>query len=126
MSGSSNGPGTGSTEAEGGTMLSRRRPGRRDDVHPSLIPLLRGTANPVPDDLPAVIAEPPAVSAGLEAEEDGLDPARGIIFGLALSVPIWAVLILGACRLLSVTAVEIALLVPIWAALSLAACRLLD
>jgi hypothetical protein len=126
MSRSINGSGAGSTEAEGGTMLSRRRPGRRDDAHPSLIPLLRGTASPIPDDLPTVIADRPAAPAGLEAEEDGLDPVRGIIFGVALSVPIWAVLILGACRLLSVPAVEIALSVPIWAALGLAACHLLD
>ena len=58
-------------------------------------------------------------------QEDGLDPARGIIFEIALSVPIWAVLILGAWRLLGVTAGEIALVVPIWAALSFAACHLL-
>jgi hypothetical protein len=116
---------TGPTEAEGGTMLSRRRPGRRDDTHPSLIPLLRGTASPIPDDL-TVIADPATIPAGLETEKDALDPARGIIFGIALSVPIWAVLILGACRLLSVTAVEIALSVPVWAALSLAVCHLLD
>jgi hypothetical protein len=117
--------GAGLTEAEGGPMVSRRRPGRRDDAHPSLIPLLRGTASPIPDD-PPMIADPSTIQAAQETEADALAPARGIIFGIALSVPIWAVLILGACRLLSVSAIEIALAVPILAAMSLAAIHLLD
>jgi hypothetical protein len=119
------GSGTGLTDAEGNAMVSRRRPGRRDDAHPSLIPLLRGTATPIPDDI-TVIADPPTIPAGLETKEDVLAPARGIIFGIALSVPIWAVLILGACRLLSVSAIEIALAVPILAALGFAGSQLLD
>jgi hypothetical protein len=113
------------TEVEGSHMVSRRRPGRRDDAYPSLIPLLRGTAGPVPDDGTGIV-DRPAIPAGLEAKEDALAPARGIIFGLALSVPIWVVLVLGACRLLSVGAVEIGLSVPILAVLSYAACRVLD
>jgi hypothetical protein len=118
------GSGTGLTEADGGPMVSRRRPGRRDDAHSSLIPLLRGTASPIPDD-PTVIDDSSTTRAGLETDADVLAPARGIILGIALSVPIWAVLILGAFRLLSVTAVEIALAVPILAALSFVASQLL-
>jgi hypothetical protein len=114
---------TGLTEAEGGQMVSRRRPGRRDDAHPSLIPLLRGTASPIPDD-PPMIGDPATIQVDQETEGDALAPARGIIFGIALSVPIWAVLILGAYSLLSVSAIEIALAVPILAAVSLAVSRL--
>jgi hypothetical protein len=119
------GSGTGMTDADGNMTVSRRRPGRREEAHPSLIPLLRGTAGPIPDDT-TVIADLPAIPMGLETEEDPLAPAWGIIFGVALSVPIWAVLILGACSLLSVSAVEIAMAVPILAALSFAACHMLD
>jgi hypothetical protein len=91
--------GTRSTEPDAGSMISRRRPGRRDDVHPALIPLLRGTVTPDSDDGPGIIADAPMAAESMDLEKDGLAPARGIIFGLVLSVPIWAVLVLGALRL---------------------------
>ena len=93
------GSGTGSTEAGASTWISRRRPGRRDDVHPALIPLLRGTVSLKGDGEPDIIADAPMAAESMDLQKDPLAPARGIIFGLALSVPIWAVLILGACRL---------------------------
>jgi hypothetical protein len=125
MSRGVNGHDAGMTDLNGDQMVSRRRPGRRDDAYPSLIPLLRGSSRPIPDDA-TVFADRTTMPAGPATEDDALAPARGIIFGIALSVPIWAVLILGACRLLSVGAVEVALSVPVLAGLSLAACQLLD
>jgi hypothetical protein len=126
MSHSINGSGTGPTETDADTRISRRRPGRRDDVHPALIPLLRGTVSPNSDAEADIIADAPLAAESMEAEKDGLAPARGIIFGIALSVPIWAVLILGACHLLNGIALEVALSIPVWVTLSLAACRLFD
>jgi hypothetical protein len=63
----------------------RRRPGRAP-VNPNLLPLLRrGGAGAVMEqqaeiDLPDVEWE----------SEDSMKPARGIVFGLMLSLPIWA------------------------------------
>jgi hypothetical protein len=90
-----------------------------------LIPLLRGTATPVPDELPSIVPTPQQC-ADPEARDDGLNPARGVIFGVALSVPIWAILVLAACSLLSITAIEIALSVPVAVALGLAIFHLFD
>ena len=61
----------------------RRRPGRIDQVSPNLIPLLRNppTAD-IPELLPGEVDLPPL--------EDEMAPATGIMFGLALSIPIWA------------------------------------
>ena len=61
----------------------RRRPGRPDHASPLLIPLLRtaeieaAAASGTTDELPF---------------EDALAPAKGIAVGLALSVPLWAVI----------------------------------
>jgi hypothetical protein len=118
--------GTGPADAEAGTRLSRRRPGRRDDVNPSLIPLLRGTASVDVDAESAIIADAPTEAERMEAEKDGLAPARGIMFGIALSIPIWTVLVLGAVNMFSGVAFDIALSIPVWVVLSLAACHLLD
>jgi hypothetical protein len=123
MSHSIDGSETASTEAGVGTKLSRRRPGRIDNVNPSLIPLLRGTVSP---DIEDPVAGIPEVPATMDVDEDAMAPVRGIIFGIALSVPIWAVLIFGALHLFSGVVLEIALSIPIWAALSIAACHLLD
>ena len=59
----------------------RRRPGRPDQASPHLIPLLRTS------EMEAAAASNPA--DGLPFE-DALEPARGIAFGLVLSVPLWA------------------------------------
>jgi hypothetical protein len=74
------------------TELSRRRPGRRDDVHPSLIPLLRGQVPLDPLD--------PLVPEDLEAVVDSLAPARGIMLAIVLSIPIWGLMIGGIYGLL--------------------------
>jgi hypothetical protein len=94
-------PEPGSTENELTTLACRRRPGRLKHVHSSLIPLLRGTAiadaaNP-PADLPEALIPPPR----MDVTEDDLSPARGIIFGIVLSVPIWTIFGLGVYRLLN-------------------------
>jgi len=71
------------------TIPSRRRPGRRNDVHPSLIPLLRGE----------VTADDPALMPAMSPEgydlslEDDLTPARSVILAVAVSVPAWAAVI---------------------------------
>jgi hypothetical protein len=48
------------------------------------------------------------------------------MFGIALSIPIWTVLVLGAVNMFSGVAFDIALSIPVWVVLSLAACHLLD
>ncbi len=63
----------------------RRRPGRNDQVSPHLIPLLR---DPAPANIPA----PPPCEMETLLFNDQLVPARGIIFGLVLSVPLWAII----------------------------------
>jgi hypothetical protein len=61
----------------------RRRPERNDQVSPHLIPLLR---NPATMDVPALLP------VEIDAPPLGEDQAfiKGIIFALALSVPLWA------------------------------------
>lgn len=60
----------------------RRRPGRNNQVNPHLIPLLRDPATAdIPASLPGEVEAPPL--------GDGIVPAQGIVFGLALSVPVW-------------------------------------
>jgi hypothetical protein len=92
--------GSGRPEDDGATKLSRRRPGRRQDVHPALIPLLRGAATLDIKDPAPFVEDAPASLQGVDADKDDLSPARGILLGVALSVPIWIVLIFGACHLL--------------------------
>jgi len=71
-----------STPAE---IKGRRRLGRNDKVSPHLIPLLR---DPAAVDIPA----PPLCETETPPLSDQLAPARGIAFGLVLSVPLWAVI----------------------------------
>ena len=70
-----------STPAE---IKDRRRLGRNYQVNPHLIPLLRNAAAV---DIPA---PSPCETEALPLS-DQLAPARGIAFGLMLSVPLWAV-----------------------------------
>ncbi len=58
----------------------RRRPGRPDHANPHLIPLLRTTETEA--------AAAPGTAD--ELPENTLAPVQGLIFGLALSVPLWA------------------------------------
>lgn len=62
----------------------RRRLGRNDQVSPHLIPLLR-------DPAALDIRAPPPCGTEAPPLSDQLAPARGIAFGLVLSVPLWAV-----------------------------------
>lgn len=73
----------------------RRRPGRMDNVSPALIPLLRQNSNP-------------ADSSCLEGQDellldsgDDLGPARGVVVGAALSLPLWAFIIYAGHWMLS-------------------------
>lgn len=62
---------------------TRRRPGRLKKVNPDLIPLLRSTAT-------ADIYEPALGKVDTQFVEDNLAPVKGIVFAVALSVPLWA------------------------------------
>ena len=64
-------------DASNPQVVERRRPGRIADVSPTLIPLLRGSDIP-PD------AE--------ESLDNAMAPARGIVFGVLISVLFWAIL----------------------------------
>ena len=64
-------------------LKTRRRPGRRDQVSPDLVPLLRSpTTADICDPLPG------KMDAGFV--EDNLASVKGIVFALLLSVPLWA------------------------------------
>lgn len=62
---------------------ARRRLGRNDQVSPHLIPLLR---NPATVDIPELLPS----KTGILSLDDDLAPMRGIIFGVVLSIPLWA------------------------------------
>ncbi len=64
----------------------RRRSGRLDDVHPTLIPLLRSDPSANPD--------------ALEDQENDLEPACGVIVCVLLSALIWGILALAGWYLL--------------------------
>ncbi|MDR3535111.1 MAG: hypothetical protein P4L71_01300 [Acetobacteraceae bacterium] len=80
-----------SIEGDIGAKSPQRSPGWRQDVHPSATPASRGAADPNSDDWPPAVPEPQIVFT----QTDGLGPARGIMLGVAVSVPIWVVLIFG-------------------------------
>ncbi len=61
----------------------RRRAGRNAQGSPHLIPLLR---NPTTVEAPA----PLQVDADMPFPDDDLAPAKGVLFALALSLPLWA------------------------------------
>lgn len=62
------------------SVTDRRRPGRLTDVSPELIPLLRASERE------SIQIDSP----DLEFDEpDQVAPARGILSGVALSVPLW-------------------------------------
>ena len=62
-------------------VAERRRPGRPETVHPNLISLLRH---------PATLES--AETALVPPLHDDLRPATGIVVGIALSAPFWALL----------------------------------
>jgi len=61
----------------------RRRAARNSQSSPHLIPLLR---NPATVEVPA----PLLGDADMPLSDDDLAPARGVIFAVALSLPLWA------------------------------------
>jgi hypothetical protein len=75
-----------SNEAEAASRLrvERRRPGRAAVVSPQLIPLLRGTTEPLPD-LPLPDLK--------ERGDSDLAPAIGIAVSVLISVLLWAVVL---------------------------------
>jgi hypothetical protein len=70
------------------TLRDQRRPGRLKHVDPNLIPLLRGQAQPVPDELVEIV-EPDDVAVDPDRATT-LSAARGICLGVALGSLIWA------------------------------------
>lgn len=60
---------------------TRRRPGRKIQVNPHLIPLLR---SPTTMDIPAPVGE-----ADVPSLKDDLAAMRGVISSLVLSMPLW-------------------------------------
>jgi hypothetical protein len=76
------------------TLRDQRRPGRPEFVDPTLVPLLRGQASPIPDTLvePAELSlgEVPLDEASTEPDRrTTLSAARGICLGVALGSLIW-------------------------------------
>ena len=65
------------------TDTGRRRPGRPKQVSPHLIPLLRSST-------PSGIGGLTVGETDTSILEDDLAPAKGVLVGLALSVPLWA------------------------------------
>ena len=69
-------------------LMDRRRQGRPAEASPALIPLLRGTLDPVFEDAgPA--ADPQLIEFG---DPDHLRPAQGLATGLLMSGVIWGAL----------------------------------
>lgn len=68
------------------TQLDRRRRGRPENVSPNLIPLLRNATSLEisPDDAPVT-----------DRVRDDFGPAKGIIAGLLLAIPLWSLIALG-------------------------------
>jgi len=74
-----------SAASPAGAVEDRRRPGRHGQVSPHLTPLLR---NPATADIPELcLGQVDAPPLGYD-----LGPARGLVFGLVLSVPLWAII----------------------------------
>ena len=70
-------------------LADRRRPGRTE-VSPALVPLLRGQPAPM------VMLDIVNDASLLESDWDTVDtlrPARGIAYGVMLSLPLWAALL---------------------------------
>ena len=73
------------TAPDGSLLTDRRRPGRVENVNPSLVPLLRGQATSGEPDSKTQFGDP-----------DQLGATRGIALGVVLSLPLWTgILLLG-------------------------------
>lgn len=62
-------------------IVTHRRPGRKAQVNPHLIPLLR---SPTAMDIPAPIG-----GVDVPPLKDDLSPIRGVTYSLILSIPLW-------------------------------------
>jgi hypothetical protein len=76
------------------TLRDQRRPGRPEFIDPTLIPLLRGQAQPMPDTLVETAeispGEVPLDEVSIEPDRRAtLSAARGICLGVALGSLIW-------------------------------------
>jgi hypothetical protein len=97
-------PEPGLPNAEGQTtitqpLLERRRPGRVEHTNPHVIALLRDPTALDPDAPPDISG--PLQDLGTAGDDlDDLAPAKGILTGLLLALPLWALIGAGAWFLL--------------------------
>jgi hypothetical protein len=80
-------------------LIERRRPGRIEYSNPHVIALMRDptTLDPAaPADVPGPFHDPDTPAD----DGDGLAPAKGILAGLVLALPLWALIGAGAWLLL--------------------------
>jgi hypothetical protein len=66
--------------------MDRRRPGRREDVSPHLLPLLRN---------PASVEIPPDEGSASLPPRDDRAAAKGLLMALLLAIPLWCLIGLG-------------------------------
>jgi hypothetical protein len=71
-----------SQAAETPLRIERRRPGRLENVSPELIPILRSNRP-----LPEFPGQP-----DVPDHTDDLSSARGVLVGMAISIPIWCLI----------------------------------
>jgi hypothetical protein len=84
-------PGAEGQTAATSTLVERRRPGRIEFTNPHVVALLRDAAGIEP-------AESAELSGPVEDldDRDNLAPAKGILTGLLLALPLWALIGAGA------------------------------
>ena len=97
-------PEPGSPGAEGQTthtptLVERRRPDRVEFTNPHVIALLRDPTAVDPAAL-AEISEPVEDLSTTSEDNDNLAPAKGVLAGLLLALPFWALIGTGAWFLL--------------------------
>jgi hypothetical protein len=88
--------GFGSAIENGDTTPPRCGEDHIDGAHTSIIHLMCGPFDPNVGDRGIDIHGGLTMPGDSEITEDSLAPARSIIFGAALSVPLWAIVSLGA------------------------------
>jgi len=80
------------------TLVERRRPGRVEFINPHVIALLRNPTTGDPD-TSAEFSES-VEDLGTSEDNDNLAPAKGILTGVLLALPFWALIGAGAWFLL--------------------------
>jgi hypothetical protein len=89
--------------ADPSSVSDRRRPGRLEWINPALLHLLRGPVSSVDtisrerDQSVGTLPGQPTKSVDIHPDDDtdDLAAARGIVAGLLLSIPVWAIIGLG-------------------------------